>query len=530
MQLQQLPYHTIPQLSVKDIAYVEEDPRLRSFYRYEVSLEAFEQVIRDRDKFPFYRQELRDFLQKQYEDLDTSALVRHHIDSLGSPKTFTVTTAHQPCLFTGPLYYIYKIFSTINLAEQLQTKYPAYHFVPVFINSAEDHDFEEVNHAHIFGKRLVWESGEQGPVGSMKCTSLKDVLTSLKEILGDSPNAAAFYTLVDEAYTSHDCYERATTHLVNALFKDYGLVVVEANHPDLKRLFVPFIQKEIFEQVSKSYIEKAAAQLEKAGFSGQAHAREINFFYLADQTRARIVFEDGIYKVLNTELTFSHEALNKLIEEHPERFSPNVIMRPLFQELILPNLAYIGGGGEIAYWLERKEQFQAFGLNFPMLVRRNSVLWIDKVSYQKMEKLGLNIQAMFKDTEAIIKQYIDNQATTSIHLDEEKTQLLNVFEQIKDKAEAIDPTLAPTVMAEHARQLKAIEQIEGRLIKSEKQRHETALNQIRNGREKLFPGNGLQERYDNVAGYYVKYGPKFFEVLKANLDPLEKSFLVMVEA
>lgn len=529
MQIQQLPYHTIPQLSAKDIAYAEEDPRLRPFYQYEVKMEAFKDVIGDRGKFPFYRQELREFLQKQYADIDTSALVRQQIDSLGSPKTFTVTTAHQPCLFTGPLYYIYKIFSTINLAEQLRVKYPGYQFVPVFINSAEDHDFEEVNHANIFGKKLVWESGEHGPVGSMKCESLKEVLANFKEILGDSANAASFYGLVHEAYTSHESYERATTHLVNALFKDYGLVIVEANHPDLKRLFVPIMRKEIFDQVSKAYIDQAAMQLEKAGFSGQAYARDINFFYLADQLRARIIFEDGIYKVLNTELSFTREALEKLIEDHPERFSPNVIMRPLFQELILPNLAYIGGGGEIAYWLERKEQFQSFGLNFPMLVRRNSVLWIDKASHQKMEKLGLDIRAIFEDTETLVRQYIDAQATTSLHLDGEKMQLLEIFEQIKNKAEAVDPTLAPTVMAEHARQLKALEQIEGRLIKSEKQRHETALNQIRNGKEKLFPGNGLQERHDNVAAYYLKYGPAFFETLKAHLHPLEKSFLVIVE-
>ncbi len=529
MQIIRLPYSQVPQLSLKDKAYASADPRLRLFYAHDMTIAGFEQAIADRLKYPTDRSLLVDELRKQYAGLPDSELVLQNVNSLSDPHTFTVTTAHQPSLFTGPLYYIYKIISTIHLARQLKAAYPTYHFVPVFINSGEDHDFEEVNHTHIYGKKLVWESGETGSVGKMKTHSMRPVLDELQGILGASGHAVELFKLVEESYTRHERYSDATTYLVHGLFKAYGLVVLDPNKPALKRAFIPYIQRELLERPSKALVDQTAAALEAAGFSGQAHAREINFFYLGDQSRERIVFENGHYNVLNTDLTFTEEAILAELQAHPERFSPNVIMRPIFQELILPNLAYVGGGGELAYWLERKSQFELFGLPFPVLVRRNSVLWLDKNSALRLEKLGLQVTDLFEDTELLIKRYVAAQSETELNLEAEKSQLLSLFESIRQKAHQIDPTLPAAVMAEHAKQLKIVEQLEGRLVRAEKQRHDTAIQQIRNLREKFFPGNGLQERYDNFSAYYAKYGSSFFDTLLLHLDPLQRDFLVVTE-
>lgn len=527
--IKRFPFPQIEQLSQKDVAYATKNPKLRPFYKYEANLASFGEVIADKAKDTINRAVLVEALAAQYADLEVSAATRANIEVLAQETTFTVTTAHQPSLATGPLYYIYKIVSAIHLARLLKETYPKNDFVPVFVTGGEDHDFEEVNHLNLFNKKIVWENEESGSVGMMKTASLQGVLSELKDILGDRDEAQAIYEILEKAYTGHDKYALATVDLVNRLFGEYGLVVLSMNNAALKAEFVPIMKRELLEQPSQDLINKATGELEAAGFSGQAHAREINLFYLRDQIRERIVLEEGVYKVLNTDYVFSEEELITELETNPQHFSPNVVMRPLFQELILPNLAYIGGGGEIAYWLERKEQFAHFGLNFPMLIRRNSVLWLDAGTKKRMAKLGLATEDLFIETETLLKRFIRQNTENELSLAEEKAQQTKVFDAIKYKAQEIDPTLAKAVAAEQVKQMNVLNQLEGRLMRAEKQKHETALNQIRSLKDKLFPGNGLQERHDNFLGFYLKYGRQFFEVLLEHLNPLEEGFIIVEE-
>ncbi|NUO02210.1 MAG: bacillithiol biosynthesis BshC, partial [Saprospiraceae bacterium] len=293
--------------------------------------------------------------------------------------------------------------------------------------------------------------------------------------------------------------------------------------------FEPYMRRELLEQASRQLVETTATALEAAGFSGQAHARNINLFYMRENLRERIVEEGGRYTVLHTDFSFTKDELLEELAQHPDRFSPNVILRPLYQECILPNLAYVGGGGEIAYWLERKSQFAYFGLNFPMLVRRNSALWIDKNTGKRIDKLGLRAEDLLEDTEGLIRRYVQAHAGAELSLAEEKKTLEETFRSIGLKATNIDPTLEKTVLAETAKQLKSLEQLEERLLRAEKQRHEVAVNQLRALRDKLFPGNGLQERHDNLLPYFLTYGWDFFHVLKEHLHPLEPGLVVISE-
>lgn len=529
MHLHRLPFQQIPQLSNKDIAYASANPALRPFYQYEVSIEAFEQIIEDKKKDRTDRELLVKVLQEQYTRYDAGAKTLANIAALGDEHTYTITTAHQPSLLTGPLYFIYKCFSTINLAESLNQAYSGYRFVPVFVLGSEDHDFEEINHIQLFGKKFQWENEERGPCGKMSAKSLLPLLASLSATLGTSDNAQEIMGLVEEAYTAHETFGAATVHLVSKLFSAYGLVVLDMNHAGFKHKFEPYMRRELLEQASRGLIESTTGELEAAGFSGQAHARDINLFYMRDQLRERIVLEQGQYKVLNTNYSFTQEEILEELAQHPEHFSPNVIMRPLFQECILPNLAYIGGGGEIAYWLERKAQFAYFGINFPMLIRRNSVCWIDKNTGKRLEKLGLRIEDLLEDTETIIRRYVQAHTAAELSLKDEKTAVEMVFKGIGQKALKIDATLEKAVLAEAAKQIKSLEQLEDRLLRAEKQRHEVEINQLRALREKLFPGNGLQERHDNLLPYFLAYGWDFFRILKENLDPLEPGFIVIAE-
>ena len=529
MNITKIPFQEVTQFSKKDKAYVNPPAALRPFYKYETSIESFAQVIQDKKNDQTNRHILVEVLEEQYQKFDPTPVVKENIEKLKATTTFTVTTAHQPSLCTGPLYYIYKIVSAINLAKSLKKAYSSFDFVPIFVTGGEDHDFEEVNHFHLFGKTLTWENDEKGSVGMMGTASLNEVLNELKSLLGASENAQKIYQIIHEAYTANSKYSDATIHLTNKLFEDDGLVVLNMNHNKLKNAFSTIIAEEILKRPSQAFVEIAAQELEEIGFSGQAHPREINFFYLRNQIRERIVFENDRYKVLNTDISFSEAEIEAEIGSFPERFSPNVVMRPLFQELILPNLAYIGGGGEIAYWLERKKQFEHFGINFPMLIRRNSVLWIDRGSAKKMDKLSLTIHDLLQDTEDLIKRFVKINTENELSLHNEKTAIQQGFDKIKEKATEIDQSLATAVLAEAAKTLKSLGQLEGRLMKAEKQKHEVSINQIRSLKEKFFPGNGLQERYNNFIEFYLKYGDDFIGTLKKHLDPMQKELIVLID-
>jgi bacillithiol synthase len=529
MQQIKIPFNEVPQFSKRDTAYVDEELALKPFFKYSVHIDSFEKVINDKSKDSIDRETLVEVLEEQYSSLTVSEKTREHIKSLREQNTFTIITAHQPSLFTGPLYYIYKIVSTLNLAKKLQAHYPDYKFIPVFITGGEDHDFEEVNHIHLFNKTLEWHNQESGSVGMMKTESLKPVLSSLKDILGESENAVNIFKLISNTHSQNEKYSNAVIDMVNEIFGNDGLVILNMNNAKLKRLFVPIIKDEVFNNPSIRLVSETREQLEKVGYKPQAFPREINFFYLRDQLRARIELVDEKYKVLDANYEFTKEELEIEIENHPERFSPNVIIRPLFQEKILPNLAYIGGGGEIAYWLERQSQFNHFGINFPMLIRRDSVLWVDSGSLKKLDKLGLTINDLFQKEDEIIRSYVDKQSSEELDLASQKNALENIFREIKSLADKIDPTLSKSIMAEHAKQQKVFDQLESRIIRAEKQKHETAINQIRGLKSKFFPNDGLQERYDNFLSFYLKYGDEFIETLKTNLDPLEKKMTIVLD-
>lgn len=529
MEISRIPLKDITQFSKRDRAYIEEIAALRPFYKYSVDIASFETVIADKKGDQTDRPLLVQALTAQYSSLTKSELVQKNVDLLLDEKTFTIVTAHQPSLFTGPLYYIYKILSTIRLSEVLKETYPSYNFVPVFVSGAEDHDFEEVNHAKVFSKTISWENDESGAVGHMSTKKLAEPLAELKEMLGNNENALSIFQKIEHAYTANSSYGKATIELIHDLFKSFGLVVLDMSVAALKRVAIPIFKKELLQQASAPLVEASISKLNEIGFNAQASPREINLFYLHDQIRSRIVFEDKHYKVLDSSFTFSENELLSELENHPERFSPNVVMRPLYQELILPNLAYIGGGGEIAYWLERKTQFEHFGINFPMLIRRSSGLIIGKGHSKKMAKLNLSLGELLKEEEDLIKHFINQNASTELSLAKQKGQLKTIFNEISDLAKAIDPTLSGSVKAEQVKQLKSLEAIEARFVKAEKKKSEVSVNQIRALKASLFPSRSLQERKVNFLSFYINHGDAFFETLKMQLNPLDKDFVVFVE-
>ncbi|MFZ1750370.1 MAG: bacillithiol biosynthesis cysteine-adding enzyme BshC [Saprospiraceae bacterium] len=525
MHTSRIPFEKISALSFKDVTYQTEPEKLKDFCKFAPDTQGLRFAIDERAHFPVDRELLVAVLGDYYSDIEVSELQYHNIYKLKDQKTYTVTTAHQPALLGGPAYYFYKICSVIRLSETLKKLYPEYHFVPVFVNGSEDHDFDEVKTVHLFGKSITWDTDQKGPVGRFNLSGLEEVVQQVAEILGTSDHAVSLNKIFAEALEKATSYNDFVFRWLNAMFRDYGLIVMNMDDARLKRCFIPVMKKEIMYRESESLVQQSQEKLLEIGFKPQAHAREINLFYMSAQSRERIYAEDDVFKINNTDLSFTEMELLDLLENHPERFSPNVVLRPMYQMTVLPDIAYIGGGGEVSYWLERKAQFAHFGVFYPVIMRRNSAMIIPKGLQKTIEKHQLSEDDILLDEDKLVTVYLERSSDADFHLDSEMKSIQEAFQKIAEKAGQIDATLEPYVLGESQKAHKTIENIEGRLKRSLKQKEEVSLNQIKALRSKLFPSNGLQERNDSFLQFLVSEDSDFLREIIDAMNPLEKEFL-----
>ncbi len=529
MSYNRISYQESGYFSKLIVDYLEENPELKSLYNRFPKIENFKAQIEEKSNNfnrndNFNRQVLASELERQYNHFEVSERTLNNIKLLNHSNTFTITTGHQLNVFTGPLYFIYKIISTINLCELLQKNYPDYNFVPVYWMATEDHDFEEINHFHLIDKTFRWNKTASGPVGRLSTEGLEHFITELKAAFGPGENAKYLVQLFETAYTKNDTLADAMLFLVNQLFGAKGLIIIDGDTPRLKSIFAPFMARELQEQVSKSAVSKT---LERFPYDIQVNPRDINLFYMEDNLRERIVFENGMFKVNATSIEFSKEALLETLKNHPEKFSPNVILRPLYQEVILPNLCYIGGGGEIAYWMELKNMFTQFNVPFPMLLLRNSALIATEKQIQKATKLELTMQDLFKKQTQLIREKTAALTTLPLDFSAQKEFLKKQFDQLTHIASQTDKSFAGAVKAQEAKQIKGLENLEKKLLRAEKKKHADDLQRITLLQNELFPNGGLQERRLNFSVFYTTYGSGFFDELYTQLQPLENDFTVI---
>lgn len=503
-----IPFSQTGQFSKLFIDYINAEKSVRDFYSYTPGLASFKQAIQDKSKERINREALVTVLNEQYAK---TGITPPDTKLLLDKNTFTVCTGHQLCLFTGPMYFIYKIVSTINLAEQLKKEYPENNFIPVYWMASEDHDFAEISAIHLFGKKISWDNAEAaGAVGKLHTKSLEPVIAELGAILGESENAKELMQLFADAYLKHDNLADATRFLVHQLFGKYGLLILDADDARLKSEFMAIIKDDISNATNYKIVSESIRKLNALGYDAQVNPREINVFKMSGHERTRI--EQPNAETLNLK---------------PEEYSPNVVLRPLYQQMILPNLAYIGGPGELAYWLEYKAMFDHHHVNFPVLIPRNFALLSDERSEQQLQKLGFKTDDIFKDTDTLTKEFISRNAGSELSLKDQEIKLASVFNEISGKATAVDPTLKGNVEAELQKALNALKNIESKLVRSEKQKQETSINQIKKLKDKFFPEGTLQERYDNFAPYYLKAGSALIGDLKEAFDPFDFELLVL---
>ncbi|WP_394758189.1 bacillithiol biosynthesis cysteine-adding enzyme BshC [Flavobacterium sp.] len=512
------------------IDYLDKKSELEQLYNRFPTIENFKKQIEEKEinfngNDNFKRQVLVSELQNQYSEIEVSELTKQNILLLKDSKTFTVTTGHQLNLFTGPLYFLYKIISTINLCKELKNNYPEYNFVPIYWMATEDHDFEEINHFNFKGKKFSWNTESKGPVGRLSTEGLTAFFDVFKAELGSSNNAEYLKKLFSESYLKQSNLADSTRFLANELFGEYGLVILDGDSSDLKKTFIPYIKDELLHQNSNKKVLESIDKLKN--YSIQVNPREINLFYIENNLRERIIYENGSYKVNNTSIEFTETEILNLVETNPEKFSPNVILRPLYQEVILPNLAYIGGGGEIAYWLELKAMFAFHKVTFPILLVRNSVVLIDERQESKRNKLNLTWEELFTKQEELTSTKTKFFSEFTIDFSEQKEHLKKQFETLYKIALKTDKSFIGAVKAQEKKQLNGLENLEKRLLKAEKKVHAAQLDRIIQLQNELFPNQSLQERKLNFSEVYLDQGNLLIENLIDRLNPLSGSFSIV---
>lgn len=519
MQLKKVPLADTKSFSPFFLDYMQQKESLKPFYHRFPSLTSIKEQLADKAKSfsTSSRQILVEALQNQYKGIELGKSVQYHIESLRNANTFTVTTGHQLNVFTGPLYFIYKIVTVINTCKQLQAAYPEYTFVPVYWMASEDHDYDEIKYFRLYGKKYTWHTEQKGAVGRF---SLKDFNTFLHEIPGEIKPFR-------EAYTKSKKLSEAVRHYINTLFGADGLVVVDGDDAKLKSSFAQVMKDDIFSNETHKHVDQTNTALEKLGYKPQIFCRDINFFYLDEQLRSRIEKKGDKYEVLDTPLTFTAAEIEEQIKNNPERFSPNVILRPLYQEMILPNLAYVGGPAEVIYWLQLKSVFDFHNIPFPVLLPRNFAMVMEHTVTRKFDKTGLSLTDLFEEKNYLFNHWVLKHSPRNLTVGEEREKLITLFDELRKRAESVDQTLSAFVGAEGKRALNSIESIERKMLRAEKRLHTDKLRQIEAVKDELFPNGSLQERTDNFLNFYQQ-DENFIEKVKQHFDPFDFQLHVLM--
>ncbi len=528
MKVHHIPFQKTGYFSSIICDYLDEKPELSAFYGNFPDLVGFKKQLElKRESFTSNsRKVLVEALRHQYKTINVSKKTFQNIEILSEEKTFTITTGHQLNIFTGPLYFLYKIITTINLTKTLKNEFPNHNFIPVYWMATEDHDFDEINFFNLKDKKVAWNRESSGAVGRLKTAGFDTVFEEFSKLVGTTRNATFLKKLFENAYLKHSNLTDATRYLVNELFRDYGLVIIDSDDSSLKEQFAPIIKDELMNRTSYTQVLSTNKKLSK-DYNIQVNPREVNLFYLKDNLRERIIFENNKYIINNTTISFSEEEILKELSNYPERFSPNVIMRPLFQETVLPNLCYIGGGGELAYWFQLKKYFKTLNTPFPILLLRNSVLLASEKQLIKSTKLNISLQELFINQEELISKKVKEISKIEIDFTQQKEHLKQQFIHLKELAKETDVSFLGAVNAQEQKQLNGISNLEKRLLKAQKRKLSDVVERIIILQNELFPNQSLEERTRNFSEMYLKLGDDFIPMLVKAIKPLHLEFSII---
>ncbi len=490
------------------IDLLENKEQLKDFHNG-TNLSAIDsEFINHRDLDLKRRKTLVSSIKQQY--LDANLAVPKNLDKLSKKGCFTITTGHQLCVFGGPQYFIHKIISVIKIAQGLKKRFPNNDFVPVFWLASEDHDFKEISNLNIFNNELKVEKEDSIGVGKLSPSIFEPVLNDLKVIFKNDDRFKNLNKIFSEALCK-DNWSLATRYWLAKLFDVNELIIVDPDDKSLKELFASTMNDEIDNQFIHNCVKSTNNKLDNLGYNPKINPRELNLFYLSDDKRERIIFKQKSFHIGN--LVFSKNELQQKLKQNPERFSPNVLLRPLYQETILPNLVYVGGPSEITYWAQLKESFDIASVNYPVVILRDHFSWITKKQIDLWVKLGFSAEDLLKNESDLVKIFLFKNHNNEFSINDEKSLLTNLESSLTNKAEKIDLSLVPSVKSMINRMNKDLNKIQQKILQSIKRGQEQKLNQIIKINNLIVEKGKLKERSQNFIAPYINSSKDYTQSL-----------------
>ncbi|MBK8497648.1 MAG: bacillithiol biosynthesis cysteine-adding enzyme BshC [Flavobacteriales bacterium] len=527
MEAHTLSYAETGRFTPLVLDYLTGDPFLKEFQQFTPDLAGLRAAAANR-RFPTEdRAMLVRTLRRQYEGIDISGPVSGSIAQLEKDDALTVTTGHQLCLFTGPLYVPFKLLNAIRLARTLtaELRRPV---VPVFWMASEDHDRDEIDHVWMGEQKVVWPGTAAGAVGRMAMNGIESVLAQLHPLLGAGAEADHLREELRLCYRPEFTLAQATRRFVHALFGRFGLVIIDGDDRELKKLFAPVMREELLNGIVQRTVAYADERL-RVRYPAQAHARAINLFHLREGHRSRIEVDGEHYRVLSGGPRFTADEMLMDLELRPQDYSPNVLLRPAYQEVVLPNIAYIGGGGELAYWMQLRWLFQSLQLPMPMVLLRTSAAFLSAKEDHQRARSGVSHADLFKPAHQVLNTMAHRASGVVTDLVEEQQELDGFFARLRARASAIDGTLGPSTEAASVRAQRMLINLQTKMDRALRRREAVQVQRTQHLLATLFPAGGLQERTLNILPMLASLGPSLLDELLEKLDPLEGHFTILVE-
>lgn len=533
------PYTTIP-LSKNDRKIINADIELSSFQQYEISIEGLKQSILDLRKRNFDTRFFLDILKKQYAKIglpeafeeiisihfETRTLLENKIEE---KNIFTVCCAHQPVLLGGALYTLLKIVDCIQLCNELAKHEPSAVFIPVFFIGNEDHDVEELTTVSVFNKSLKWQIESRDSSGLWQVnSSFLTAKNQLFEIIKNTPYESEIHEIIEKSFSEERPYGECFQRFIHHIFGKYGVLTFNPLDKDAKQRIQPIFEDELRHSTSYNIVQATNETLQNH-LSIQANPREINLFYADENGRNRIVKNGQTFDINNSDKVIHQKDLIEQTKTNIERFSPNVLLRPLYQQLVFPNIAFVGGGAEISYWLQLHGLFRHYNLHFPALIRRSGIVFLDKITQQKLNKANLSARTFIEHVNKLENYYVRDKAEKKWDINPEMNELKTTFNQLFDKIEKNDKPLFQNLQSDKVKVQQFLDSIENKYYKNEKTKHEIVLQQLKNVKEKILPNDTLHERTDSYIQYIAKFGFDIIDFLIAHQRVLNRELLIVEE-
>ncbi|MDH4217652.1 MAG: bacillithiol biosynthesis cysteine-adding enzyme BshC [Candidatus Aminicenantes bacterium] len=526
-----IPTHTLPNISPLVHDY---------FYEYDKVSEFFSGNFRDPTAFIHQTEKVRSrdlprkrlaaVLKEQNLSYGCGEQTVGNINMLTQDRTCAVVTGQQVGLFSGPLYTVFKALTAIKLAESLNQNSPAC-FVPIFWLASNDHDFAEINHITLLDKEnQIKDIQYQAHSSSLKTpisrivlsTEISNCIQQLKDSTHDSEFKPEILSQLSTAYQPGRSFVEAFAQWMTRLLKSYGLIFIDAEHPDLKDLGKDVFYTEIAQKSPSTRCAlETSRKLEQKNYRTQIQLHEgiLNLF-LAEHERQTIQFGDSVYSIKGTSQTFKKDELLKRLEKQPHLFSPNVLLRPLYQDQLLPTVAYVGGLSEISYFAQMKEAYERFNLPMPIIFPRKSFTLIDKKVDRALKTYSLKFQDLWRNADAkineIAKEKIPRSLDKAIHTT--ASRLDRDLKDIRQKTLAFEPTLEKTVNLTMRKIHHHISLLEKKILKASKKQNIIMMQRLQLAKNSLYPNRHLQERLFNITPFLIKYGFAFMDRLYKTVD------------